>query len=317
MKVCLGVDVGSVSVNMALLDESGALLTKRYLPTSGRPLDVLRSGLHDLIDEFGKKPPAIAGVGVTGSGRELAGVFLSADLARSEITAHGRAASLVNPEVRTVIEIGGQDSKVIILQDGMVVDFAMNNVCAAGTGAFIESQCRRLGISLEEFSSSALRAGSPVSIAGRCTVFAESDMIYKQQQGFPLSNILNGLCESLARNYINSVARNRELREPLFFQGGVAANEAIHRAFERLLERQITVPEHFECMGAIGAAHFARESAGRKRRPLSPRGFAFLEHDFFTDTFMCDDCENHCEIVRYRSGGRVVAHGHHLCGKWA
>ncbi len=202
----------------------------------------------------------VLGAGTTGSARHLSGIIVGADIVKNEITAHAVAALHVVPEVRTVLEIGGQDSKIIILQDGIVVDFAMNTVCAAGTGSFLDHQAARLDIPIEDFGDYALRAESGVQIAGRCSVFAESDMIHKQQVGHPMDSIIFGLCEALVRNYLNNLAKGKNIESPVVFQGGVAANVGMKRAFEEVLEVEVVVPDHFEVMGAIGAALLAQET---------------------------------------------------------
>ena len=159
-------------------------------------------------------------MGATGSGRELAGVVLGADMVKNEITAHATAALSYDSNVSTILEIGGQDSKLIILRDGVVVDFAMNTVCAAGTGSFLDQQAHRLGIPIDEFGQVALRSTSPVRIAGRCTVFAESDMVHKQQLGVDIADIVAGLCQAMVRNFLSSLAKGKELLPTVFFQGG-------------------------------------------------------------------------------------------------
>jgi len=316
MKAAAGVDIGSATVKIVVLDSSSRIVASRYLPSHGEPLEGIRRGFREIIREVAPMPPEVTGICVTGSGREMGAVFLEAGMIRNEITCHAAGAVHADPGVRTVMEIGGQDSKLIFLQDSLVRDFAMNTICAAGTGAFIEHQCRRLGITLEEFSSRASESKTPVSIAGRCTVFAESDMIYKSQQGYSQADILQGLCDSLVRNYLGTLAKNRELEEPLFFQGGVAANSAICAAFRRLLKKEIIVPEGYHLMGALGAALLAGKSAKGKLRPLTLQGFRCIESDFTTDSFTCCDCENQCDIVRFKSRGRVRAYGAHVCGKW-
>ena len=170
------------------------------------------------------------------------------------------AATHFYPDVRTILEIGGQDSKIIIIRNGVVTDFGMNTVCAAGTGSFLDHQALRLGISINEFAREAMKSKNPVRIAGRCTVFAESDMIHKQQMGHSTPDILYGLCQALVRNYINNVGLGKTIEKPIIFQGGVAFNQAIVRAFEEELQTEIMVPKHHEIMGAIGAAIIASET---------------------------------------------------------
>ncbi|MFN3763495.1 MAG: acyl-CoA dehydratase activase, partial [Anaerolineae bacterium] len=258
MEVFLGIDVGSVTTKFAAVDEEGRLLTSLYRRTGGEPIQAVREGLA----QMGEQLPArvrVLGVGTTGSGRQLAAAIVGADVVKNEITAHAIAALHFVPDVRTVIDIGGQDSKLILLRNGIVVDFAMNSVCAAGTGSFLEHQAYRLGITIEEFGQRALRSNHPVRIAGRCTVFAESDMVHKQQMGHPMDDIIYGLCQALVRNYLNNLALGKTLEPPIVFQGGVAANAGVVRAFREALETEIIVPPHHEVMGALGAALLARE----------------------------------------------------------
>lgn len=312
--VYLGVDVGSVSTNLVLMNASSqSIVDKIYLRTAGQPIKTLQNGMKKLRS---KAEWEVKGVGVTGSGRELSGVMLGGDVIKNEITAHAVAASLVKPDVRTVLEIGGQDSKIIILRDGIVTDFAMNTVCAAGTGSFLDQQASRLDIPIDDFGTIALRSSNPVRIAGRCTVFAESDMIHKQQLGHQLPDILQGLCEAMVRNYLNNVGKGKEIRESVVFQGGVAANQAMRKAFEDALEMPITVPPHFEVMGAIGAAQLAKEQHAKTDGPTKFLGFEMVDREFKVDSFECHDCPNTCEIVSIYQDGEPVACWGSRCGKY-
>ncbi|HEX3032438.1 MAG TPA: acyl-CoA dehydratase activase [Bacillota bacterium] len=314
MNVFLGIDLGSVSTNVVVMDEHREVLYKLYLRTQGQPIPTVRKGLALLVKELGSDLK-IRGVGTTGSGRHLAGILLGADSVKNEITAHAVAAGQVGPGVQTVLEIGGQDSKIIILREGVVVDFAMNTVCAAGTGSFLDQQAGRLGIPIEEFGPQALKATVPVRIAGRCSVFAESDMIHKQQMGHKLPDILAGLCDALVRNYLNNVGKGKEILAPVVFQGGVAANEGIRAAFAKSLGLEVIVPPYFDVMGAIGAAILAQEQVAGGQ-PTSFRGLQVLEQDFGTGSFECQGCPNNCEVIEIRSAGRTIARWGDRCGKW-
>jgi predicted CoA-substrate-specific enzyme activase len=312
-KIYLGIDVGSVTTKIVAMDEAGTLVSSLYRRTAGRPIETIQEGLRWLQ---GHLPPQVevAGVGTTGSGRQLCGVIVGADVVKNEITAHAVAALHCVPNVRTVIDIGGQDSKLIVLENGVVVDFAMNSVCAAGTGSFLEQQANRLGITLQELGQRALRSHHPVRIAGRCTVFAESDMIHKQQMGFPLDDILYGLCQALVRNYLNNLALGKTLHPPVVFQGGVAANVGVVRAFQEALGTEVIVPQHHEVMGAIGAALLAREWVDG--RPTRFRGFDAAWSDYRASSFECRACPNRCEIVQIQMGGEIVARWGGRCERW-
>ena len=201
----LGIDVGSVSTNLVLLDNNNNVVEKLYVRTRGKPMEAVQLVLSEIRKKYDSKQ--IYSAGTTGSGRMIASIQIGADIVKNEITAHAVAAIQTEKDVRTVLEIGGQDSKIIIIRDGVVTDFAMNTVCAAGTGSFLDRQAERLGIPIEEFGDHALKAAVPVRIAGRCAVFAESDMIHKQQLGYNTCDIIAGLCDALVRNYLSNVAK--------------------------------------------------------------------------------------------------------------
>jgi predicted CoA-substrate-specific enzyme activase len=309
----LGVDVGSITTKAVAIDEKDQILAKVYLRNSGRPLEAIKEGLRSIKDQIGNNLKVRA-FGSTGSARHLAAHLLGADVVKNEITAHAVAVVDFLPAARTVIEIGGQDSKIIILHEGVVVDFAMNTVCAAGTGSFLDQQATRLGISVDNFGQLALRAARKARIAGRCTVFAETDMIHKQQLGFQIEEIIAGLCNSLVNNYLNDVGRGKDLLSPVVFQGGVAANAGIRKAFEEELGLSVVVPPHFEVMGALGAAKLAR------RVPVAStrfKGFEIAQSACFTRSTECDECGNSCEVVELVVEEKVIACWGDRCGKYS
>lgn len=308
----LGIDVGSITTKLVVLDEGDQVLAKVYLRNSGRPLEAIQQGMETIFTQFGHSVP-IAGVATTGSARHLAAYLVGADLIKNEITAHSIAVIDMFPEAKTIIEIGGQDSKVIVLREGVVVDFAMNTVCAAGTGSFLDQQAARLGISIEGFGALALRANHPVRIAGRCTVFAETDMIHKQQMGHSVEDIVAGLCDSLVKNYLNNVCRGKEILSPLIFQGGVAANRGIQKAIERELDTFLIIPEHFDVMGAIGAAKLVKRAKPPKTQF---RGFDLHQKSCSTRGFECSECGNQCEVVQLLVDHQVVACWGDLCERY-
>jgi predicted CoA-substrate-specific enzyme activase len=314
MQAYLGVDVGSVSTNVALVDRNGGVLDALYIRTQGRPIDAVQKGLRQIKE----RNPAteITGAGTTGSARQLTGVVVGADSIKNEITAHAVAAMHIMPDVRTVLEIGGQDSKIIIIRNGIVTDFAMNTVCAAGTGSFLDQQAARLNIPIEQFGEKALTAEAPVRIAGRCAVFAESDMIHKQQTGHSIPDILKGLCQALVRNYLSNVGKGKQIEEPVLFQGGVAANRGMKQAFEEALGCEIIIPPHFSVMGAVGAALLAREEMMNKKA-TSFRGFEVADFVYVPRSFECSGCSNRCEVIEIRMNGEVVARWGDRCGKWS
>ena len=312
MALYLGIDVGSITTKMVVMDEDDTVLAKVYVRNNGRPLEAIQQGLEIISSQLSQKN-SIHGVATTGSARHLAAYLVGADLVKNEITAHSMAVIALFPEAKTIFEIGGQDSKVILLRNRIVTDFAMNTVCAAGTGSFLDQQAARLGLSIEEFGRLALNARHPVRVAGRCTVFAETDMIHKQQVGHSIEDIIGGLCDSLVKNYLNNVCRGKELLAPYVFQGGVAANHGIRRALERELNADLFIPEHFGLMGALGAAKLVK-----REKPAQTRfkGFELLRKSCVTRGFECNKCENRCEVIELLVNGEVVACWGDLCERY-
>ncbi|MGI5912140.1 MAG: acyl-CoA dehydratase activase [Syntrophomonadaceae bacterium] len=310
----LGVDVGSVSTNLVVIDENNKLIAGRYLRTNGKPIQTVQEGLYSIKQDIPDNVK-IAGAGTTGSARYLISLIIGADVVKNEITAHAIASSTFIKDVKTIIEVGGQDSKIIIMRDGIVTDFAMNTVCAAGTGSFLDQQANRLCIPIEEFGNYALKAKNPVRIAGRCAVFAESDMIHKQQLGYNTEDIIAGLCEALVRNYMNNVGKGKEILPPVMFQGGVAANQGLVQAFNKYLGINVIVPKNYGVMGAIGVAILAHNARLNKGN-TSFKGFDIQEVSFKTSSFECKGCSNACEVVQFYENGELLARWGDRCGKW-
>jgi predicted CoA-substrate-specific enzyme activase len=290
----LGLDVGSISTNLVVIDKEKRVLAKRYLMTAGRPIEAVRIGLQEIGEEIGDRVE-IKGVGTTGSGRYLTADFVGADLVRNEITAQATAAIYIDQKVDTIFEIGGQDSKYISIDDGVVVDFEMNKVCAAGTGSFLEEQAEKLDISIkEEFGALALSAKEPVRMGERCTVFIESDLVHHQQSGAQKDDLVAGLSYSIVQNYLNRVVGDRRIGNRIFFQGGTAFNRGVVAAFEKVLDKEIIVPENHDVTGAIGVAILAMEERTWERSGF--KGFDLSQRRYEQTSFECKGCPNLCLI---------------------
>jgi predicted CoA-substrate-specific enzyme activase len=303
----LGIDVGSVSTNLAVIDGEGALIHSIYMRTKSRPIEVVQEGLLQIHEALADRV-RITGVGTTGSGRELIGQFVGADIVKDEITAHKTGAvfiarNLLDSEVDTIFEIGGQDSKFIRLEKGIVVDFSMNEACSAGTGSFLEEQAERLGIRIEdEFASIALNSENPVRLGERCTVFMEKDVISHLQRGAEKGDLTAGLAYSIALNYLNRVVRGRKIGDVVFFQGGTAYNDAVAAAFSNLLNKKIIVPPYNGVIGAVGAALLARQQAARSVFRTQFRGYDLSNINYDLREFVCKGCSNSCTIQEFRVG---------------
>ncbi len=297
----LGIDVGSISTNVVVIDADMQVLAREYLMTAGRPLEAITEGLRRVGEKLEGRV-RIMGAATTGSGRYLTGDFIGADVVRNEITAQATAAAAINPKVDTIIEIGGQDSKFISLRQGAIVDFMMNKVCAAGTGSYLEEQAEKLGISIRgEFGELALVSHSPVRLGERCTVFMESDLVHHQQRGAAKEDLVAGLSYSIVQNYLNKVAEDRPIGDTIFYQGATAANRGIVAAFQQVLGKPITVPPHHDVTGAIGAALLAmRERTWETSRF---KGFDLAHREYHVKSFECQGCPNTCEIRRVEIAG--------------
>lgn len=262
MSHVIGLDAGSVSVKVAVLDSEGAIVETSYERHFGRPLEKFLEILPDLLARYPDAELAFTGT----SGKYVASRLNAPHV--NELLAHAAATMALYPDVETIVEMGGEDSKCIFLKDGAIDDFALNSVCAAGTGSFLDQQAERLRLTIEEFSDLAYEyltnrgedAAPPPRIAGRCSVFAKSDMIHLQQIATGVEAIVAGLCFSVARNFQGSIVRNRKLRPRVAFMGGVARNKGMVTAFSEVLgEKDLLIPEHVTAMGAIGTAMKAME----------------------------------------------------------
>ncbi len=341
LDVYLGIDIGSVSTNLVLVDDEGNVVKEIYTRTRGRPIEVVAEGLLEIRDELAERV-RICGVGTTGSGRELIGQLVGADTINDEITCHKTGASFIGGRMiqrrpDTIFEIGGQDSKYISLQEGIVVDFTMNEACAAGTGSFLEERAEELDIAIKgEFAELALSSQAPIRLGERCTVFMERDVNSYMQRGADKADLVAGLAYSIAYNYINRVVRGRKIGECIFFQGGTAYNDAVAAAFASILDKEIIVPPHNGVMGAIGAALLAREKMSQADTPAPAkanmtrgqyvagngngnghvagkgsrfRGWEMDKVDYTLREFTCKGCSNACVIQEFTVEGEKTYWG--------
>lgn len=311
MKDCyLGVDIGSISTKGVIIDDNNKIITKAYIWTEGNPVNAVKK-LLNILKENLPKEYQVKGIGTTGSARKLIGLMLNACIVKNEITAHAIGTLTFYPNIRTILEIGGQDSKIILIKNGIITNYAMNTLCAAGTGAFLSSQARRLGISVEDFGKYALKSKNPVKIAARCTVFAESDLVHKAGVGYPKEDIIAGLCKSIVLNYLNNVGKGKKIIGPIIFQGGVSKNEGVVKYFKEILKEDIIVDENGHLMGAIGIAVLAK-----KNKRASEYSLEMKDLKFQTKAFECQHCPNNCELLKIYRNDILVDSWGSKCGKY-
>ena len=299
--VFLGVDIGSTSTKAVLLDTRARVLAGFYTGTAGRPVAAVQRLFSAINDMAVKKKfhMLIRGAATTGSGRKFAGKIMGADIILDEITAHARAACEINPEVDTIIEIGGQDSKFTTLKDGRVTFSIMNNVCAAGTGSFIEEQARKLDCPLSDYSARTEGRQSPM-VSDRCTVFMERDMNHYLSLGYTVDEVLASVLHAIRENYLTKVATMGAMGDTIFFQGATAKNMALVAAFEQRLQKPIHVSRYCHLTGAMGAA-LSLLDEGMGEKGSSPktgfRGISLHEKKIDITSEICDLCTNHCKIT--------------------
>lgn len=309
-KAYLGIDIGSISTKGVVIDSANKILAAEYLWTEGNPVAASKRLIGILAEKIQGRSYEVVSVGTTGSARKLVGVMTGASVVKNEITAHAIGTTTMYPDVRTIFEIGGQDSKIILIENGIVVDYAMNTLCAAGTGSFLSSQAARLGVKVEDFGKIALTSHNPTPIAARCTVFAESDLVHKAQIGHSKQDIIAGLCKAVVTNYLNNVGKGKKINPPIVFQGGVSKNVGVIKAFEDATGYPVIVDDNGHLTGALGAAILACRSLKEK-----PFDFSIAETDFTTKGVTCGRCANNCEIICVYSGGTLIDAWGNKCDK--
>lgn len=310
MNCYLGIDIGSISTKGVVINDDNDIIASLYIWTEGNPIAAVKK----LVSSLKEKIPSgyvVRGIGTTGSARKLIGLLVNANVVKNEITAHAVGTMSVNPNVRTILEIGGQDSKIILINNGVIVDYAMNTLCAAGTGSFLSSQAKRLDIPIEEFGKLALTSKNPAKIAARCTVFAESDLIHKAQVGYSKEDIVAGLCKSIVLNYLNNVGKGKKILEPVVFQGGVSKNEGVLKYFRDVLGCDVTVDPNSHLMGALGIAILSHKQSDGREYSLDIKDI-----EFKTVGNECSGCSNNCEILRIYKDKKLVDSWGSMCGKF-
>lgn len=311
MKDCyLGVDIGSISTKGVIIDDDNNIIASEYIWTEASPVEAVRKLIKILKDKL-PDDYIVKGIGTTGSARKLIGLLLKANAIKNEITAHAVGTMTFYPDVRTILEIGGQDSKIILIRNGIITNYAMNTLCAAGTGAFLSSQAKRLGLDVKDFGEYALKSNNPVKIAARCTVFAESDLVHKAQAGYEKKDIIAGLCKSVVMNYLNNVGKGKKIIGPIIFQGGVSKNKGVVKYFEEILGQKVIVPENSHLMGAIGIAIIAR-----KHKTGHTYSLELENTEFHTKGFECNRCANNCELLKIYRDNKIVDSWGSKCGKY-
>ena len=291
MKYHVGLDIGSISINTVIMDEECNIVGNHYDYCHGKPFHQLNNILSRVLNNYDQS--AIGYVAITGTGGGLAAELIGGYYV-NELIAQATSVGRLYPHVKTIIEMGGEDSKLIFMETGDgrsgLTDFSMNSICAAGTGSFLDQQAKRIGVSIEkDFGKLALKSKNPPRIAGRCSVFAKSDMIHLQQIATPVHDIVAGLCFAVARNYKSGLAHGKDLDKPISFQGGVAANAGMVRAFKEIFsmkDAELIIPEYYASMGAIGAVYHIFDNLPKNMSSF--KGLHYLKNYLTSEEKDCD-----------------------------
>ncbi len=302
----VGVDVGSVSCKSVVIDGKGRIIKSSYVRNHG-----LISSVKQALEGV-RTNEEIKGVGVTGSGKEFVNLLIGADVLESEIMSHSVAAIHEFPDVRTIFDIGGEDSKLIQIRNGQIENFMMNSSCGGGTGSMIEAIANRMGVKIEEVGELALQSRNDISLPSKCGIFAQSAVVSKLNKGVDKSDILMGICNGLVGNFLTMLGKGKHLKPPFVFQGATAQNEALVHCFEKELNQKIRVPKHCGLMGALGVALLTKEAKPKK---TNFRGFEVCDSSLLTKTIIGDGCSNRCEITFIFDDQNVVGHLGNRCAK--
>jgi predicted CoA-substrate-specific enzyme activase len=294
----IGIDCGSVSMKAVVIDVDKEIVDSAYIKNHGL-IDTVKLLMKEIDTDV-----EILGVGITGSGREFISTVIGGDTIESEVLCHYVATTTLHQDVGTIFDIGGEDCKMMSIDDkGRLIDFQMNRDCGGGTGAMIESIANRMGVELEQVGELALQSRTNVVIPSKCGIFAQSAVVSKLNKGVPKEDILMGVCRGLIGNYFTMLCKGKKLRPSYVFQGATAKNKALVKCFSDELGVPVIVPEQPELMGAYGAALHAMENVVEKSNFT---GFSNMTGDYKTATQYMHGCTNNCEVtVITRDGERV------------
>jgi len=295
--VWLGLDCGSASVKMALIDSDEVLVDSCYLRNKGL-VETVKKGLEMMADDNYD----VKGVGVTGSGRNFVKMLVGADLTKTEVLAHTIGALHYYPDLRTLIDIGGEDSKLMVIRDGILEDFVLNNSCSAGTGSSLEAIATRIGVNIEDVGDLALQSSKKLNISTKCGIFMQSAVVTYLNSGAKKEDILMGVVRGMVGNYL-TMAQGKQLEPPYIYQGATAKNKAIVKALEEKLEHNVIVPKYCAEMGAIGMALMTKRE---EIRGTKFNGFEIVDKNYRTEMITGKGCENHCEITLLYDGNKYI-----------
>lgn len=304
----MGIDVGTSYTKGVIIDKYDNIMTSSYVKTSSDPIEASKRVILKMKGDIDLDKYRIVSVGVCGFAKKMVGVFLNSQVIKNEITAVATSVLKKYPDAKTIIDIGGEDSKIIFIDDGKVSDYVMNTACSAGIGNFISDLAKKMNISMSEFSK--LKESNNLEITSRCMIYVESELIKKIRNGYSKNDILYSACKMISQNYVNGVCKGKKIKEPIVFVGGVSKNDMIVKCLERELDKNIIVNKNSHLFGCIGVAIMARESKKEGE----------FNFDIDNDTFEakmsnCINCHNNCEIVTVYKNNKIIDIWGNKCSK--
>lgn len=307
-KLYMGIDIGAISTKGVIIDKYDNIIASAYLDTEGEPIKAIKRLIKMLRHEIDLDNYQIVSVGTTGRARKLIGALLEANVIKNEITAQAVGTIKLYPDVRTIIDIGGEDAKIILVHDGIVTDYGINTSCMAGEGNFLDMLFKQLNIDTEQIGKIAINSTNRVDISAKCMIFAKTDIIHKIQMGYKKEDILSGACRMVAMNYLNGVGKGKKIQAPIVFNGGVSKNIMVVKYFEELLGQKIIVNRNSRLMSAFGIAIMARES---KKEKLF--NFDIDADGLDTKLINCTKCSNNCEIMAIYKNNKMIDYWGNRC----
>lgn len=304
----MGIDIGSVSAKGVIIDKYDNIMASAYIYTFGNPIKGVVEVLKGLKKEIDLDKYEVVAVGVTGSARKLIGSMLGAVVIKNEITALVAGIERVIPNIKTIFEIGGEDSKIVLINNGNIMDYSINSSCMAGCGSFIDSFARRLDVNISDFGKIAINSKKKINVDARCMVFTETDLVNKIQEGYKKEDIAFGLCYGIASNFVNNLTKGKKIQTPIAFLGGVSKNEVVVNLVSNMIGEKIVVDKNSHLMGAMGIAFMARDS---KKTQV----FDFNVEDYSIETKIanCSKCSNNCEIVTIYKNSKIIDYWGNKC----
>lgn len=303
--VYLGIDLGSVGAKFVLIDNNVNIIKKVYL-NNKNIIETVEDGLR-LIEDPNLN---VIGVGCTGSGREFTKILVGADLIKTEILAHTIATLHYYPCVNTIFDIGGEDGKIITLENGVWTNYVMNNICGAGTGSVIENIARLLNVGVEDVGELCMKSRVYLNFPGKCGVLCQSAVVSKKNKGARKEDILMGVCRAVINTYL-TLAKSFDLKSPFVFQGMTAKNKGLVKALEEQLKEEVFVHKDCEFMGAIGIALLVKEN---NIKHTKFKGFDIHKNNLELNTYNCNNCNNNCEVTQIKENN-ITHYLDNKCGK--